>query len=117
MLRKRVEQGARVVVLRLKRTRNPDMVCLEMLQQFLEDMQDRRVPVLLCGIRADFEQALRNLRFHHWLPSDYLFHEDVTMGSSTLKAVRRAYELLGDDLCPTCPRRDQTDRPEWHYMI
>lgn len=117
MLRQRVKQGARVLILRLKRTRNPDMVCLEMLQQFLEEMQDRKVPVLLCGIRPDFEQALRNLRFHHWLPQDYVFHENATMGSSTLKAVRRAYELLGDDLCDTCPRRDQADKQEWYYMI
>jgi SulP family sulfate permease len=117
MLRQRVKQGARVLILRLKRTRNPDMVCLEMLQQFLEEMQDRKVPVLLCGIRPDFEQALRNLRFHHWLPQDYVFLEDVTMGSSTLKAVRRAYELLDDDLCTTCPRRDTSDNHHWSYMI
>jgi SulP family sulfate permease len=117
LLRQRVKQGARVLILRLKRTRNPDMVCLEMLQQFLEEMQDRKVPVLLCGIRPDFEQALRNLRFHHWLPQDCVFLEDVTMGSSTLKAVRRAYELLGDDLCPTCPRREFGDKQEWYYMI
>jgi SulP family sulfate permease len=117
MLRRRVKQGARVLILRLKRTRNPDMVCLELLQQFLEEMQDRQVPVLLCGIRPDFEQALRNLRFHHWLPSDCIFLEDVTMGSSTLKAVRRAYELLGDDLCETCPQRDRRDKQDWYYMI
>ncbi len=117
MLRQRVEQGARVLILRLKRTRNPDMVCLEMLQRFLEEMQDRKVPVLLCGIRADFEQALRNLRFHHWVPRDYLFHEVATMGSSTLQAVRRAYELLGDDLCATCPRREERGNQDWYYMI
>lgn len=117
MLRQRVKQGARVLILRLKRTRNPDMVCLEMLQQFLEEMQDRKVPVLLCGIRPDFEQALRNCRFHHWLPQECIFLEDAAMGSSTLKAVRRAYELLGDDLCPSCPRRHGGDNREWYYMI
>ncbi|HTU90801.1 MAG TPA: SulP family inorganic anion transporter [Gemmataceae bacterium] len=117
MLRQRVKQGSRVLILRLKRTRNPDMVCLELLQQFLEEMQDRKVPVLLCGIRPDFEQALHNLRFHHWLPQDSVFREDVTMGSSTLKAVRRAYELLGDDLCATCPRREERDKDNWSYMI
>jgi SulP family sulfate permease len=117
ILRLRVARGARVLILRLKRTRNPDMVCLEMLQRFLEEMQDRKVPVLLCGIRPDFEQALRNLRFHHWLPRDYLFHEGATMGSSTLQAVRRGYELLGDDLCATCPRRDERGNQSWYYMI
>ncbi len=117
MLRRRANQGTRVLILRLKRTRNPDMVCLEMLQQFLEEMQDCKVPVLLCGIRPDFQQALYNLRFHYWLPQDCIFLEDVTMGSSTLKAVRRAYELLGEDLCATCPRRDSSDKQDWHYMI
>ena len=118
-LKRRAEQGARVIVLRLKRTRNPDMVCLERLQRFLEDMQERKVTVLLCGVREDFAQALRNLRFHHWLPQDSVFLEDVTAGSSTLKAVRRAYALLGDDLCPTCPRlrQGEGDREGWYYMI
>jgi SulP family sulfate permease len=116
-LRQRVEEGARVLILRLKRTRNPDMVCLEKLQHFLEEMQDRAVPVLLCGVREDFAQALRNLRFHHWLPNECVFLEDVSLGSSTLKAVRRAYELLGDDLCSTCPRRHARDDEGWYYMI
>jgi SulP family sulfate permease len=117
ILRQRVKQGTRVLIVRLKRTRNPDMVCLEMLQHFLEEMQDRKVPVLLCGIRADFKQALHNCRFYHWLPQDCIFLEDVKEGSSTLKAVRRAYELLGEDLCPTCPRRDSSDKQGWYYMI
>jgi SulP family sulfate permease len=117
MLRKRVQSGARVVILRLKRTRNPDMVCLEMLQRFIEEMQAGDIPVLLCGIRPDFEQALRNLKFHHWLPQECIFLEDVTLGSSTLKAVRRAYELLGADLCATCPRRQPGEEGNWYYMI
>jgi SulP family sulfate permease len=118
-LKRRTELGARVIVLRLKRTRNPDMVCLERLQRFLEDMQERQVPVLLCGVREDFAQALHNLRFHHWLPGNCVFLEDAAAGSSTLKAVRRAYELLGDDLCETCPRRHEAegDKGGWYYMI
>jgi SulP family sulfate permease len=118
-LKRRAEQGARVIVLRLKRTRNPDMVCLERLQRFLEDMQGRQVPVLLCGVREDFARALHNLGFHHWLPRDRVFLEDAAAGSATLKAVRRAYELLGDDLCATCPRRHEAegDKAGWYYMI
>ncbi len=118
-LARRAEQGARVIVLRLKRTRNPDMVCLERLQHFLEEMHARGVTVLLCGVREDFAKALHNLRFHHWLPPECVFLEDSAVGSSTLKAVRRAYELLGNDLCPTCPRRRETEtaKGEWYYMI
>jgi SulP family sulfate permease len=116
---RRVEQGARVVVLGLKHARNPDMVCMEHLHRFLADMHRRQVPVLLCGVRDDFARALHNLRQHHALPPEYVFREDGKTGSSTLEAVRRAYELLGNDLCPTCPRRQdrEADKGPWYYMI
>ena len=143
----RAEQGVRVIVLRLKRTRNPDMVCLERLQHFLEEMQKRGVPVLLCGVREDFADALARLGFHHWLPAERIFLEDRRPGngaeqagpdslfglaaralvaeggrepelSSTVKAVKRAYELLSGDLCSTCPRRHEVEMERaWYYMI
>jgi SulP family sulfate permease len=118
-LSRRAAEGVRVVVLRLKRVRNPDMVCLEHLQRFLQDMQERKVTVLLCGVREDFAEALHNLRFYRWLPQDCVFQEGVTVESSTLKAVRRAYELLGEDLCSTCPRRLEEERGKdpWYYVI
>ena len=118
-LKQRVEQGVRVVILRLKRIRNPDMVCLERLQHFLEDVQAHKADVLLCGVRPDFAAILDNLHFHHWLPRDRVFLEEAAVMSSTLQAVRRAYELLGDDLCPTCPRRGEapSDKADWYYMI
>jgi SulP family sulfate permease len=118
-LKRRVEQGVRVIILRLKRIRNPDMVCLEKLQQFLQDMQARKATVLLCGVRPDFARALRNLRFQHWLPRECVFLEEAAALSSTLQAVRRAYAILGDELCATCPRRDEreTGKGDWYYMI
>jgi SulP family sulfate permease len=118
-LRRQVDVGVRVILLRLKRIRNPDMVCMERLQGFLEDMQDRQVPVLLCGVRDDFARALHNLRFHHWLPQEYVFLEDATLGSSTLKAVHRGYALLAGDFCESCPRRGEVDPgPDaWYYRI
>jgi SulP family sulfate permease len=117
-LTRRAQQGVRVIVLRLKRVRNPDMVCLEHLQRFLKDMRAAKVTVLLCGVREDFAEALHKLGFYAWLPEDRVFQEGVTVESSTLKAVRRAYELLDGDLCPTCPRRQETlgDR-DWYYAI
>jgi SulP family sulfate permease len=118
-LARRVDQGARIVVLRLKRARNPDMVCLQRLQLFLQDMHARGVTVLFCGVREDFAQALTNVGFHQVLPPDCLFLEDTAVFSSTLRAVRRAYELLGDNRCATCPRprEPETDKGEWYYMI
>jgi SulP family sulfate permease len=118
-LRRRAAEGVRVIVIRLKRVRNPDMVCLEHLQRFLQDMQARQVTVLLCGVREDFAEALHNLDFYQWLPPDCVYQEGVTVTSSTLQAVRRAYELLGEDICPACPRRQETaaQREQWYYQI
>ena len=115
----RVDGGARVVLLRLKRTRNPDMVCMELFQRFLQDMRARGVAVLLCGVREDFATALVSLDFARWLPADRVFLENGGPDTSTLRAVRHAYELLGADLCPTCPRRrePEADKGAWHYMI
>jgi SulP family sulfate permease len=118
-LKRRTEQGVRVIVLRLKRARNPDMVCLERLELFLREMKARKVVVLLCGVRPDFAQIMTNLRFQHWMEPNCIFLEDVAVMSSTLKAVRRAYELLGEDLCSTCPRRQEreAEKGDWYYMI
>lgn len=118
-LLRRTEQGVRVVVLRLKRARNPDMMCLELLRRFLEDMNTRKVTTILCGVRDDFAEALHRLDFHRLLPAERLFREEATLESSTLRAVRRAYEILGDDRCPTCPKSSEAKdaRGDWYYMI
>jgi SulP family sulfate permease len=103
-LRRRTEDGAvsgaKVIVLRLKRTRNPDMVCMKLFEQFLHDMNDRGVIVLLCGVRPDFAEAMTNLHFQDLLPPERILLEDKKApGSSTIEAVRRAYELVGPHAC------------------
>jgi SulP family sulfate permease len=118
-LRRRVKEGVRVIVLALKWARNPDMVCLEHLRHFLLDVQASKTTVLLAGVRDDLAESLDRLQSHHWLPADCVFRENNSDISSTLLAVRRAYEILGDDLCVTCPRRDEFEknRADWYYMI
>ena len=118
-LKARVQTGVRVIVLRLKRTRNPDVVCMERLERFIRDMEKLRVLVLLCGVREDFDRSMQNLRFDEWLPSDRVFHETEETGSATLSAVRAGYDWLGADLCESCPRRSEQEPPSepLYYMI
>ncbi|HMF12352.1 MAG TPA: STAS domain-containing protein, partial [Gemmataceae bacterium] len=118
-LRGRIDQGVRVVVLSLKWARNPDMVCLEHLHRFVVRAHERKATVLLCGVRGDLSESLARLGSHQWLPPDCVFREDASVGSSTLQAVRRAYEILGTDLCPTCPRRNDVEKNQtgWYYVI
>ncbi|MCI0456545.1 MAG: SulP family inorganic anion transporter [Gemmataceae bacterium] len=116
-IEKRSGEGVRVVVLRLKRVRNPDAVCLGLLDEFLRRMDERGVAVLVCGVRSDLARALDSTGLAARL-GPRLFHEEVGPESSTLDAVRHAYELLGPDVCATCPRRGEAQSKEtWYYMI
>jgi SulP family sulfate permease len=104
--------------LRLKRTRNPDMVSLERFEHFLHDMEARGVTVVLCGVRPAFAKAMANLHFHDWLPSDRVFPEEAEKFSSTLRAIRHVYELLEDNPCDHClqPEFAGAEQP-MHYLV
>ncbi|HXG12037.1 MAG TPA: SulP family inorganic anion transporter, partial [Gemmataceae bacterium] len=115
----RARDGVRVVILRLKRARNPDAVCLALLEGFIHRLEGRGLVVLLCGVRRDLMKALRATGLAEHLGPQRIFRELAHTWSSTLDAVRHAYDLLGDDLCPTCPRREQpaNGKEAWYYMI
>jgi SulP family sulfate permease len=111
--------GIRVVVLRLKRVRNPDAVCIQLLDSFLRKMAERNVPVLLCGVRPEMARVMRKTGLTQHLGIHRIFPEDEKAGaySSTLAAVRHAYDLLAGDLCTFCPRRTQPPEEPLYYMI
>ena len=80
--------GRKVVVLRVHRARNPDLVCVERLERFLHDMHEGGSPVILSGVRDDLARAMRNMRFERWFPTERVFEADPALpGSSTIKAV------------------------------
>jgi SulP family sulfate permease len=113
----RLKDGMRVVVLRLKRVRNPDAVCLDRLERFLSEAAQRGAVVLLCGVRDDLAKVLHTSGLEQRLGPGRIFRETDAATSSTLEAVRQAYDLLGEDLCPTCPRRGESDKEVLYYMI
>ena len=85
--------GAKFLVLRLRRTRNPDMVAMEHLEHFLREAGKRGVVVLLAGLPPELVRILRNLDFAAWLPADRLYPEEDEQYSATLRAVRYALRL------------------------
>jgi sulfate permease, SulP family len=119
-LQKAAEQarsnGTRFVVLRLKRLRNPDAVCMEKLEVFLRDVERGGLVVILAGVRPDLMAAIQRLRFTEWFPEDHIFiQEEDEADSATLKAVRRAYVLLGPaNDCPHCSSRIRVSEPQRH---
>jgi len=118
-IEKRAGAETRVIVLRVKRARNPDGVCLALLDDFLKRMAARKIDVLLCGVRDELLHALKATGVAARLGPKRIFHEQLAVGSSTLDAVRAAYDLLQGDVCPTCPRRHDVkgQQQEWYYMI
>jgi SulP family sulfate permease len=106
----RVTDKTQVLVLRMKRVHNPDAVGLSLLEQFLDDMKERKVKVLLCGVRttmlARFEQAGLTRR----LDPSQLYVEQPVRQTSTNLALEHAYELLSVR-CAHCPRVLATKKP------
>jgi SulP family sulfate permease len=117
--RRTQKEDIHYVVLRVKRTRNPDVVFLERLEHFLRDSDARGVTVLLAGVRSDFSHGLSNLRFGEWLPSDRVFYEEDETYSATLKAVRHAYDLLGKGSRPSSAEFEVVEggKKELYYLV
>jgi SulP family sulfate permease len=115
-IEERVSDATKVVVLRVKRVRSPDAVCMTLLGDFADRMQARGVHVLLGGVRPDLADALQKTGITAKLGADHVFLEQKVRHSSTLQAVRHAYELV-DHTCDTCPRRDQASREQLYFMV
>jgi SulP family sulfate permease len=105
-MERRIDADTRVLVLRMKRARNPDAVGLTLLDGFLSRVKARGVHVLLCGVRAEFADKLERTGITAQL-GERLFLEQPVRLTSTMLAIRRAYELVGDDTCAICPRRGE----------
>jgi sulfate permease, SulP family len=116
---RRANGQTRVVVLRVKRVRNPDAVCLHLLDTFIKHLQTRGVTVLLCGVRQDLAKAMHATGLEAHLGPGNIFPEAASVMSSTLDALRYAYTLIGDDTCSTCPRRKPVAEATetWDYTI
>jgi SulP family sulfate permease len=92
-----IDTGIKYVVLRLRRTRTPDVVAIEHLERFLRDADKRGVTVLLAGVRPNLAKIFRNVHFNEWLPADRVYPEKDEDFSATLNAVRHAYRLFNQD--------------------
>jgi SulP family sulfate permease len=113
--------GTKVVILRMKRARNPDAVCMQVLRAFLARMHELAVPVVICGIRPDLQKVLDSGGVVDALGPErvFVFQETGHVWTATLEALRCAYELLGEDTCETCPRHaaSLSQKDGWNYAI
>ncbi len=113
----RIAAGVKVVLLRLKNARNLDGVCLDVLEEFAEKASRLGATVLFCGVREGMMKVLENVGLSERLGPQRVFPEGAVVWSSTLQAIKRAYELLEADRCSTCPIKNEGAIRNWNYMI
>jgi sulfate permease, SulP family len=89
----RVLETTRVVVLRMKRARNPDAVGVGAIVGFVGRMRARGVEVLLCGVRPQTQRSLARSGSLAQLNSDHVFYEKPVRQTSTQEAMRYARRL------------------------
>ena len=111
----RVKPQTQVVVLRLKRARNADAVGLTLLEKAVDRLQARGVHVILCGVTESMLERMQKCGLAEKLDMTHVFLEQPVKQTSTVLAVRYAYDLL-TDFCSTCPRRDGADRPVYYEI-
>jgi SulP family sulfate permease len=87
--------GLSHLVLRLKRVRHPDAVCLERLEHFLKKCLRGNVTVLLAGLQPDLLAAARRLGFFSWYPEGWAYPQGKDEDSASLAAIRAVHRELG----------------------
>jgi SulP family sulfate permease len=103
-IEERMTPFTQVLVLRVKRARSPDAVGLALLDAFLERVKSRGVHVLLCGVRPEFATKMERTGLSQRL-GERVFLEQPVRQTSTLLAIRHAYQLLRYR-CEHCPRQE-----------
>lgn len=110
----RMDEHAKILVLRMKRIRSPDAVCMHLLKEFVDRLEARGVDVIVCGVRDDLYTAMERTDFN--MQGSEVYREQKLRFSSTLMAVRRAYEILGDDVCEHCSNKNDPTA-SFYFMV
>jgi SulP family sulfate permease len=97
----RIGPDTKVLVLRLKRVRNPDAVGMHLLDEHIHRIEGRGVHVLLVGVRSDLADALVRTGIAGRMHPKHIFHEQPVRHTSTQMGVQYAYDLIGTPQTPS----------------
>ena len=112
----RVGPTTRLVLLRMKRARNPDAVGMALVEGFVDRVLARGVHVLMCGVRPGMLACMEKSGLAAKLGQANIFLEQPVRQTSTLLAIRHAYELVPP--CPRCgPRKVSGAKGGLYYVI
>jgi sulfate permease, SulP family len=118
-IRSKLTPDIRVVLIRLKGARNPDAVCLKVIDQFVDFLIEKKITLVLSGVHEVMHKSLNNVGLVQKIGQQHLFLESADIFSSTLDAVRHIYKLLGEDRCQGCPQKQNKsiNDGDLYYMI
>jgi sulfate permease, SulP family len=104
-IEERIGPTTKAVVLRVKRVRSPDAVCIGILDEHLKRIDARGVEVVLVGVRRDLADVLDKTGITERLGESRIFLEQPIRHTSTQKGVQFAYSFMGVP-CESCPLRE-----------
>lgn len=87
--------GAKVVILRLKRTHSIDASVLNVLDRFAREMRSRDAHVILCGLRPELMAKMRAFGLIKLLGEANVFETGGGVFTSAKRALQRAREIAG----------------------
>jgi SulP family sulfate permease len=110
---------SQLIVIRLRRSNNPDAVCMHVMENFIQRMKQRRITVMLSGVHAAMATTMRNVGLDQLVGPENIFREETEVWASTFTAMKKAYAQIGTARCQHCPNRQiaQEERNDWSYMI
>jgi sulfate permease, SulP family len=101
----RIGPTTRAVVLRMKRVRSPDAVCMHLLEEHVARIETAGVHVIMVGVRQELADALERTGLEERLGAERIFREQPIRHTSTQKGVQFAFGFMGEP-CETCPLRE-----------
>ena len=82
----------------------------------MDRMKARGVEAMLCGVRPELYAVMEACGLAAKLTKQQVFLEQPVRQTSTLQAIRHAYDLVTQP-CATCPRRDPYVRDRSLYYV
>ncbi|MBI5510336.1 MAG: SulP family inorganic anion transporter [Deltaproteobacteria bacterium] len=116
VIERRATADTQAVVLRMKRARNPDAVGMGLLEGCIDRLRARGVHVVLCGVRHEMIATMKKCGLAAKLGEANIFLEQPVRQTSTLLAIRYAYDLLSVR-CAGCTQRDPGNGAAGLYYV
>ena len=108
--------ASRVVIFRLKRTHSVDSTVLQVIEEFVERMNELGRHVILCGVRDELMDEMGHYGLVKLIGEENVFPTSFGVFASAQKALDRAKELIGGAIDAT-DIADQDDLEYWAYEI